>query len=65
VAYYNSSRFGNTNRDGFSGEIATSVPDLGGIMGLNYTKSNTIEKNIYQSNEQRVSFTWSQNFNLF
>jgi hypothetical protein len=65
VAYYNSSSIGHTNREGFKAEIATMVPSIGGKMALDYSKRNTIEKNIYQSNEQRVSFTWSQNFNLF
>jgi len=65
VAYYNSSSMGNTNRDGFLVEVATLVPDIGGKMGLSYAKSSTIEKNIYQSDEQRVQFSWTQNFNLF
>jgi hypothetical protein len=65
VAYYNSSGIGHTNREGFKVEIATMVPAIGGKMSIDYCKRNTIEKNIYQSDEQRVSFTWSQNFNLF
>ena len=65
VAYYNTSSLGNTNRDGFLFEISTLTPQIGGEMAMKYVKSNTIEKNSYQSDEQRVEFNWSQNFNLF